>query len=360
MKKTFQKKNTILSFLFTYIVLSFLTAMQTVILNKYIDLQNVPVGYIIAMVGYWAIVSAAFTLIIQKQIHSNFETPMRKLADASKKVANGDFSVYLKPVHLKGNYNYIDDMINDFNLMVEELGSIETLKTDFFSNVSHEIKTPLSVIQSYAQALQNEALTPQERKDYTNTIISYTSRLSELITNFLKLRKLENQNIQLITAPYDLCSQLADCALQFENIWETKNISFSVDIEDQALIRADASLMELVWNNLLSNAFKFTPSGGSVKLSQSSTPQEIIVSISDTGEGMSSDTMQRMFEKFYQGDSSHATEGNGLGLSLVLRVLQIVGGNITAASQLGEGSTFTVSIPHTPQTTIGENQEYHE
>ena len=358
MKKTFQKKNTILSFLFTYIVLSILTAMQTVILNKYIDFQNVPVEYIISMIGYWVLVSAAFTLLIQKQIHRNFETPMRKLAEASKKVANGDFSVYLKPLHLSGNYNFIDDMINDFNLMVEELGSIETLKTDFFSNVSHEIKTPLSVIQSYAQALQNENLTPQERKEYTNTIITYTSRLSELITNFLKLRKLENQNIQPLTESYDLCRQLADCALQFENIWETKKINFSVDIEDQAPIKADAGLMELVWNNLLSNAFKFTPTDGTVTLTQTSTPQEIIVSISDTGEGMSQETMQHMFEKFYQGDSSRATEGNGLGLSLVLRVLQIIGGNITASSQLGQGSTFTVTIPNTPHSTLGENHEY--
>lgn len=332
---------------FTFAALAVLTSIPMIILGSYIDHEQIPKGYVIVITAYWLLTAIGFTFLTSYQINHRYENPMRQFAQATKQVANGDFSVYIKPRHTIEKMDYLDAMFLDFNKMVEELGSIETLKTDFVSSVSHEIKTPLAIIQNYAEALEKDNLTQEQRKEYIETILHAVKRLSSLIMNILKLNKLEKQTISPITEPYDVCRQLCECALSFEHIWENKNIEFIVDVEDMATIETDENLMELVWNNLLSNAIKFTDSGGTIILKQTSSESEVIISVSDNGCGMSEETMKHLFDKFYQGDLSHSTEGNGLGLSLVLRILELLEGRITAASTLGEGSVFTVSIPTT-------------
>lgn len=185
----------------------------------------------------------------------------------------------------------------------------------------------------------------EQQKEYVNSALRSVNRLSSLIFNILKLNKLENQNIKLQPKKFDLCRQLADCAISFESIWEQKKINFEADMEDKVIIEGDEELMELVWNNLLFNAFKFTSIGGTVCIRQFSEISHVIVEISDTGCGMSQKTIEHIFDKFYQGDTIYAMEGNGLGLSLVHRILQMSDGTITVNSIEGKGTTFTICIP---------------
>lgn len=300
---------------------------------------------IIVPVLYWSMIAVGLTIFTRWRIRQTYDIPVKKLAEATQQVADGDFSVYIPPLHSMENKDYLDVMFEDFNKMVGELGSIETLKTDFFSNVSHEIKTPLAGIQNNAVLMRRKGITEEQRIEYAEAIIRSTQRLSDLITNMLRLNKLEKQTIIPKTESYDLCEQLCACVTQFDGLMENKNIEFEADIEDYAMISADESLLELVWNNLFSNAIKFTPEGGKILLRQYSNEDGIIVSLSDTGCGMDENTQKKIFEKFYQGDTSHSTEGNGLGLALILRILHLLDGEITVQSELGKGSVFTVKFP---------------
>ena len=300
---------------------------------------------IILPVVYWSIIAAGLTIFTRWRIQKTYDIPVQRLAKAAQQVAEGDFSIYVPTMHTAENKDYLDRLIDDFNKMVAELGSMETLKTDFFANVSHEFKTPLAGIQNNAMLLQRKNISEKEQWECADAIVESTRRLSDLISNMLKLNKLEKQTIVPKAEPYDLCEQLCECVIQFDGIMEKKEIEFEADLEDQAVIAADESLMELVWNNLLSNAIKFTPDGGSIVLHQHTDADGIIVSVSDTGCGMDSETQKKIFEKFYQGDTSHATEGNGLGLALVLRVLHLLDCQIAVQSELGKGSVFTVHIP---------------
>ena len=326
----------------TVLLVSGVHSGLTVLITK-LEIQG---GIATAIImAYWFVISINFTLFIRYQIRKIYEAPMKELAKAANAVAHGDFSVYLPAKHTVEQPDYLDVMFMDFNKMVEELGSIETLKTDFFSNVSHEIRTPLAVIQNYAQSMQNPDLPEEVKKEYLKTIIQSSRKLSKLITNILKLNKLEKQNIQPVMASYDLCEQLCECTLQFEELWEEKQIEMDADLEDRANIEADPSLLELVWNNLLSNAIKFTEPGGTVTLRQTSTKDEVVVSVRDTGCGMTKETINHIFDKFYQGDTSHSMEGNGLGLALAFRVVELAGGTLFVESELGKGSEFTVRLP---------------
>ena len=271
------------------------------------------------------------------------ERPVKIIIDATEKLMQGDFSARVATMHGAGmeGFNQIGTAINK---MAQELSGTETLRTDFIANVSHELKTPLAVMGNYATMLQRPGISEEEKNAYAKAISEAARRLAQLITNILKLNKLENQQIFPQLEEYDLGEQLCECLLQFEDAWERKQLHIETDIEDNVRIRSDGELLRLVWSNLISNAVKFTPAGGTVGVSLKTCGDSILVSVRDTGCGMKPETGKHIFEKFYQGDTSHATQGNGLGLALVKRVMDILNGEIGIESVYGEGSTFTVKL----------------
>ena len=280
------------------------------------------------------------------------EQPVREIQKILQKLIDGDFSARISVSNPMDRFLHFGEIAQSINALAQELAGVETLRTDFIANVSHELKTPLAVIQNYSTMLQQPGLTEEERLEYTKSIIDATGRLSSLITNILKLNKLENQQIYPAVAEYDLSEQLCQSLLQFENIWEKKEISIDTCIEDGIIICADAELLSLVWNNLLSNAFKFTPKGGTVSLSLITDETYATVTVTYTGCGMTPEIGAHIFEKFYQGDTSHSVQGNGLGLALVKQVMDITRGEIEVQSAPGEGSTFTVRIQRKPDGVV--------
>lgn len=299
-----------------------------------------------AKLTFWnvALLSLIFTVIDSVRRKWTVERPIRLITDAAERIIQGDFSVRVKPQGRFGTDETFNRVIECFNKMAEELGSVETLRTDFISNVSHEMKTPLAVMQNYGTLLQAPDLTEEKRMEYARGVAEGSRRMADMMTNILKLNRLENQQIYPEVSEFDLGEQLCQCLLQYEHIWEKAEIEIETDIAENVKVKADAELLGHVWNNLFSNAFKFTPSGGKVTVSLAATEHHAVVKVSDTGCGMTAEVGAHIFEKFYQGDVSHSTQGNGLGLALVKRVVDIMRGEIAVESAVGKGSTFTVKI----------------
>lgn len=290
------------------------------------------------------VLSLLFSLINLLRRSLTTQRVTKYITDAAKCIVRGDFSVRIAPMTRIGMDEHYNEIIDCFNQMAQELQGVETLRTDFIANVSHEMKTPLAVIQNYGTLLQAQELTQEARMDYAKGVTEGARRMADMMTNILKLNRLENQKIFPQATEFDLGEQLCACLLQFEQVWEAQNIEIDTDIAEDVHILADAELLTLVWNNLLSNAFKFTPAGGAVRVSLTASDAWATVSISDTGCGMPPEVGAHIFEKFYQGDTSHAGSGNGLGLALVKRVVDILHARISVESTVGVGSTFTVKL----------------
>lgn len=331
-----------MAFLITCCMLLFLNTM-TEAMGISLTEENIRTAASITFLNVMFL-SLVCTLIDGVRRKLTVDRPVKRIVAAAEQIAKGDYSVRISGLNTLNRTDGLNEIIECFNKMAEELSGIETLQTDFIANVSHELKTPLAVMQNYGTLLQQPDLSEEDRLRYAKAVSDASRRLAQLITNILKLNKLENQQIYPVRKQYDLKEQLCECLLYFEDIWEEKNIEIDTALEENVKINADPELLSLVWNNLFSNAFKFTEKGGKVGLSLKSENNIVTVKISDTGCGISPEAGRRIFEKFYQGDTSHAQQGNGLGLALVRRVIDIIGGDIAVTSEVGIGSTFTVKL----------------
>ena len=279
-------------------------------------------------------------LLVTSQLSKYFFNPIKKLRTAMDKVAEGDFSVRLEE---RSSSKEIMEIYTGFNLMAHELSSTEILQTDFLSNVSHEFKTPINAIEGYSTLLQGDENLDGEQKEYVDKILLNTQRLSTLVGSILLLSKLENQQIPSHQTEYRLDEQIRQSVVALETAWVRKDIELDVELDRETYL-GNEQMMRHVWDNLISNAVKFSPQGGVVKLKLTKKAKKLIFTIEDQGPGLSEEAQKHIFDKFYQADTSHKQEGNGLGLALVKRILTLEQGQITAENIRSGGCRFTVTL----------------
>jgi len=285
-----------------------------------------------------------FAVVLTTGFGGQHVRPIHRVNKAMKKVSQGDFSIRVDDSRCVGE---IRELVQSYNHMAEELSGIEMFRTDFINNFSHEFKTPIVSIRGFAKQLERDDLTDEQRREYTRIIVAESERLANMSANVLLLTKLENQQIVTDKAMYALDEQLRSCILLMEKQWSEKNLDLRLEL-DALQYEGNEEMMSHVWVNLISNAIKFSPEGGVLEVSCMRVQDFIVVHVRDEGEGMDAVTQSRIFEKFYQGDSAHATEGNGLGLSLVKRIVDLCRGKIAVDSAPGQGTTFSVYLPIEP------------
>ncbi len=304
--------------------------------GKFLPEMNMPDYVMLLIVS--TIVGVVVTYFVSKQ----FFNPIKKLRQAIDRVADGDFSVRLEAEEYSSKE--IQEIFAGFNLMAHELSSTEILQTDFVSNVSHEFKTPINAIEGYATLLQDtDGITAEEREQYAEKILFNTQRLSSLVGNILLLSKIGNQAIPANKSTYRLDEQIRQTILLLEPEWTKREVEFDIDMDD-TFVFGNENLLHHVWYNLIGNAIKFGPNGGTVRISLKKADGITVFTVEDGGPGIAEDAKKHIFDKFYQGDSSHKQEGNGLGLALVKKILDAVGGTVDAENLDGGGCRFIVRL----------------
>ena len=332
----------ILGYLFFFILLMLNSSLAVVFYSLIETREKSTIAILILIFILLSSLICTLLDIIRRKI--TIERPLKDILSATKKMAQGNFNILLLPDHKKQNYTSYDYIKSDLNYLAKELSKNEILKNDFISNVSHEIKTPLAVIQNYVKLLMDNNLDQETKEKYLISLQMACNKLSNLVTNILKLNKLENQILKSEFKEFNLTESITNQILQYESIIDKKEIDLNCDLEDDIYIFNEENYLELIWSNLISNAIKFTDNKGSINISLLKLNDEVIFKIKDTGCGIDTETGKHIFDKFYQGDTSHSKEGNGLGLALVKQVIDVLGGSIKVESELGVGTTFIVTI----------------
>lgn len=289
----------------------------------------------------FALGSLLLGIVIAVYVGKLIVRPVQRIGNAFDELSKGNFDVRI-PEDEK--IMEIREIAKRFNAMAHDLSNIETLRSDFVANVSHEFKTPIAAIEGYAMLLQNSGLSPEKHDRYVEKILENSRRLSSMSGNILLLSKLENQEMIPDQTEYRIDEQIRRCVLTLEEKWTAKELEFEINMPN-LIYYGSMALLEQVWLNILDNAIKHSSEKGSVRIEMFVSEGKLCVSVSDDGDGMTEDVKKHIFEKFYQGDCSHKSEGNGLGLALVKRIVDLCRGNIIVNSEPGHGSEFIVELP---------------
>lgn len=305
--------------------------------NLISDRRIAPTVLSIVSLGVSIVIGTTLAFVLGKKVLK----PLNELMLATREVAKGNFDVKVEELNKE---NELGELVKSFNYMTKELQGIGMFHKDFINNFSHEFKTPIISIRGFAKQLQKEDISESQRKEYTEIIVSESERLTNMASNILLLTKLENQEIVTGKSEFSLDEQIRGCILLLQSQWEKKSIELQLELSPIDYF-GNEEMLSYVWINLISNAIKYSYKGGTLFVKCSEDRSDIKVNVRDEGIGMNDETRAHIFEKFYQGDSSRTSKGNGLGLSLVKRIVDICGGKITVKSQSGKGSEFIVRLP---------------
>ncbi len=324
------------------IILSAAAALMimTWLIRDVLEIEHIYAAASFELIGIVAVLLAIllpFNIVLYRRRVREIVT----LSDAIQRVAAGDFESRINTEKKTG----ITPIYEDFNRMCDDLQSVQILRNDFINNYSHEFKTPIASIKGFAELLMEKNLPEEEQRQYLKIIADESGRLSKLASNTTLLSRLSTQQIVTGVENYDLGAQLRECSILLSGKWLGKEISFDGEDIPSVTYHGNKMMMQHLWINLLDNSIKYTPPGGEIKVSLEKVDDTAVVKISDNGEGISDEAKARLFIPYFQGDTSHSKEGLGLGLAIVMRIVELCRGSIHVDSKVGEGSTFTVKLP---------------
>lgn len=319
----------------TNVLSGFLTTFIWLKLSDFAPMSALPQSPLLPM-----LISTLVAIPISSVVSKRSAKPLQDMMKATKSISKGDYSVRVE----ESGEGDICELLHSFNQMTAELGSTEMMRNDFINTFSHEFKTPIVSIRGFAKRLRNENLSPEKKKKYLEYIAEESERLSDLTSSVLLIARYENQKLVAEQSEYDLDEQIRSCVLRMEALWSAKNIIFEVDLPKLPYVN-NLEMMEHVWMNLISNAIKFSHDGGHIFITSTQNANNIAVTIRDEGIGISPSEIGHIFDKFYQADTAHSSVGNGLGLPLAHRIVQLSGGSISVKSEISRGTAFTVTLP---------------